>query len=508
MGYQEMPTPAETTLPSTTNGAGIADVDPAADGRRWWVLAVMSLAQLLIALDVTVVNVALPDAQRALGFSDSSRQWAITAYALTFGSLLLIGGRIADTLGRRRTLLVGLAVFGIGSALGGAAGNFAVLASARALQGVGGALLAPAALGTVQTTFTRATERARAFSVFGTVAGLGAAVGLLAGGLLTEHLNWRWTMYVNFVLGAITIIGTLLTVRPDRPTTRSRIDGIGTVLVTSGLFALVFGFSRAEVNGWAGTSTWASLTASGVLLVAFLAWQRRASAPLMPLRIFADRNRASSLVALLLVNTGIFAAFLFLTYYLQVTMHYSPVKTGTAFLPLIAGTLTGSVLALSVFPRFIGPRISIPIGMLLAAGNLLWLTQLTATSSYADAILPALVLLGVGVGVIYPTATNLGTSGVHEADQGVAGALVNTTQQVGGSIGIALLSTLSASATSSYIAAHGHRPDVLQHAAIHGYSVAYAVAAGIFLGGAVLSAVLYRNGIPEEIRSGEIPIAV
>ena len=498
--------PTGATTRETASSA--AKTQPEPDRRRWWVLAVMSLAQLLIALDVTVVNVALPEAQRALGFSDASRQWAITAYALTFGSLLLIGGRIADTLGRRRTLLIGLALFGIGSGLGGAAGSFGVLASARALQGVGGALLAPAALGTVQATFTRAAERARAFSVFGTVAGLGAAVGLLAGGILTEHLNWRWTMYVNLVLAAVTIAGTLVTVRSDRPATRSRIDLPGTVLVTGGLFALVFGFSRAEVDGWSGTATWSSLSVSAVLLIVFIAWQARASAPLMPLRIFADRNRAASLVALLLVNTGVFAAFLFLTYYLQLTLHYSPVQTGMAFLPLIAGTLAGSVLALSVFPRFIGPRVSIPLGMLLAAGNLAWLTQLDAHSSYTQAILPALVMLGMGVGVIFPTATNLGTSGVQEADHGVSGALVNTTQQVGGSIGIALLSTLSASATGSYIASHGTGAAVLQNATLHGYSVAYAVAAGIFVGGALLSALLYRNGIPEEIRSGEAPVVL
>lgn len=488
-------------------GAPPRRVGPPQRASRWWVLAVMSLAQLLIALDVTIVNVALPEAQQALGFSDASRQWAITAYALTFGSLLLIGGRIADRLGRRRTLLIGLALFGAGSALGGAAGSFEVLASARALQGVGGALLAPAALGTLQAIFTVPSERARAFSVFGTVAGMGAAIGLLAGGLLTEHLNWRWTMYVNLVLAVVAIAGTLLTLHADRPTTRTRIDLLGTGLVTGGLFALVFGFSRAEIGGWSATVTWSTLSASAFLLVAFLAWQTRAAAPLMPLRIFADRNRAAALVALLLVNTGIFAAFLFLTYYLQVTLQYTPVETGLAFLPLIAGTLAGSVLALSVFPRFVGPRVSIPIGMVLAAANLVWLTQLDTSSSYPQTILPALVMLGAGVGIIFPTATNLGTSGVDHTDHGIAGALVNTTQQVGGSVGIALLSTLSASATADYLAGHGTGTAALQDAALHGYSMAYAIAAGIFLGGALLTALLFRSGIPEEIRSGQMPTA-
>jgi EmrB/QacA subfamily drug resistance transporter len=495
--------PASTA--ETTPNLATADRTTTTGSRRWWVLAVMSLAQLLITVDATIVNVALPEAQLDLGFSDASRQWVITAYALAFGSLLLVGGRIADQLGRRRTLLIGLALFGVGSALGGAAPNFALLATARAVQGVGGALLAPAALGTIIATFTAAAERARAFSVFGTVAGVGAAIGLLAGGVLTEHLDWRWTLYVNLVLAAATLAATLCVVRPDKPERESRIDAVGTLLASVGLFALVFGFSRAETDGWTAAITWTSLTAAATLLAAFGWWQTRTGSPLVPLRIFADRNRAASLGALLMVNTGIFAAFLFLTYYLQQTLAYSPVETGIAFLPIIGGMFAGSALALNVLPRIAGPRITVPIGMLTAAGSMTWLTTIDAQTAYAAVILPALAILGVGIGLIYPTATNLGTVGVHGDDHGIAGALVNTTQQIGGSIGVALLSTLSASGATHYLSDHDG-VQALQQATLHGYSVAYIASAAIFVAGAVLTAILYRGGIPDEIRSGQIPV--
>ncbi|MER5453066.1 MFS transporter [Streptomyces sp. NPDC002766] len=499
-------TTATTPPPDTvTTGAARRDERGA---RRWWVLAVMSMAQLLITVDATIVNVALPEAQRALGFSDASRQWVITAYALAFGSLLLIGGRVADRLGRRRTLLIGLVLFGVGSALGGAAPGFGMLASARALQGVGGALLAPAALGTVTATFTARAERARAFSVFGTVGGMGAALGLLLGGVLTQDLDWRWTLYVNFVLAAVTLAATLLVVPADRPARARRIDTLGTALASTGLFGIVFGLSRAETDGWSAGVTWGTLIVSVLLLGAFIRRQTTAATPLVPLRIFADRNRAASLGALMMVNTGIFSAFLFLTYYLQQTLHYTPIKTGAAFLPIIGGTFVGSALALNLLPRFAGPRITIPIGMLTAAGSMLWLTTLNAHTGYAPVILLALTLLGLGVGLVFPVAINLATAGVHEDDHGVAGALVNTTQQIGGSIGVALLSTVSASATAHYLTAHaGARADLLQRAALHGYAVAYVISAAIFIAGGILAAIAYRSGVPDEVRNGQIPTA-
>src|SRR5690349_9317515 len=293
--------------------------------RRWWVLAVASVAQLMVVLDVTVVNIALPSAQRALAFSDADRQWVVTAYALAFGSLLLLGGKLSDLLGRNRTFMAGLAGFAAASALAGAAPNFAVLAAGRAAQGAFGALLAPSALAIVTATFANSPARGRAFAIFGAVAGIAGAVGLLLGGLLTEHLNWRWTLYVNLAFAAIGLIGAAAFLRlGDRPAHRPKIDLPGTVLVSAGLFLLVFGLSRAQAGGWHAPASWLSLTGAAVLLAAFTGWQTRAAAPLLPLRVLADRDRAASIIALTLASAGIYSVFLFLTYYLQAVQAYTP----------------------------------------------------------------------------------------------------------------------------------------------------------------------------------------
>jgi EmrB/QacA subfamily drug resistance transporter len=473
--------------------------------RRWWVLAVVCLAQLMITLDITIVNIALPAAQRDLGFSDAQRQWVITAYALAFGSLLLISGRVADRIGRRTALIAGLVVFGAGSALGGAAPDFSLLVIARVAQGVGGAMMAPAALAAVTTTFVNPKERARAFSVFGAVASVGGALGLLLGGLLTEHLDWRWTLYVNLAIAAITLIGALSFINRDVPAKRVPIDTFGTGLVTAGLFAVVFGFSRAETNGWGAPITWATLAASAVLLAVFGWWQTRTANPLLPLRILLDRERGASLSALMLVNVGMFAVFLFLTYYLQTSLNYTPVKTGLAFLPLIVGTIVGAVAGLNILSRYVGPRIIVPGGMLLAAANLAWLTQLRLDSSYWSDIAVPLLLLGVGLGTVFPLAISLSTARLDDADNGVGGAAVNTTQQVGGSIGIALLSTLAASAASGYLKTRDATdPVVLAHATLHSYAVAYWIAAAIFAGGAVVIGALYRPGLAAKPEPADI----
>ena len=474
--------------------------------RRWWVLAVVCLAQLMITVDITIVNIALPDAQRDLGFSDAQRQWVITAYALAFGSLLLISGRIADRIGRRNALLIGLAVFGGGSALGGAAPDFAMLVLARVAQGVGGAFMAPAALASVSATFVDPKERSRAFSVFGAIAAVGGALGLLLGGVLTEHLNWRWTLYVNLVIAAITLAGTFLFIGRDVSAKRVPIDLIGTGLVTAGLFGVVFGFSQAETNGWSAPVTWVTLVVSAVLLGVFGWWQTRAANPLLPLRILLDRERGASLSALMLVNVGLFAVFLFLTYYLQTSLGYTPVKTGIAFLPLIAGTIVGSGIGVNVLPRYVGPRLIVPAGMLIAAVNLVWLTRLELDSSYWSDIAAPLTLLGVGLGLVMPLALSLSTARLDEADDGVAGAAVNTTQQVGGSVGIALLSTLAASAATGYLKTRNAAdPTVLAHATLHSYAVAYWIAAAIFAGGAVVVAALYRPG--RSATTGDLDLA-
>ncbi len=479
-------------------------LEVARDPRRWWTLVVVCLAQLMLVVDLTIVNIALPAAQRDLGFSNASRQWVITAYALAFGSLLLIGGRVADRLGRRTALLIGLVVFGVGSGLGGAAPDFAVLLMARVLQGVGGALLAPAALATMTVTFVDPKERATGFSVFGAIGAVGGAVGLLLGGFLTEHVDWRSTLFVNLGIAAVTLLGALLVIDRDVARERKRLDVLGTVLVSLGVFALVFGFNRAQTNGWGATLTLVSLGASVVLLSVFAWWQTRASNPLLPLRILLDRDRGASLSALMLANVGMFGVFLFLTYYLQLTLHYSPVKTGLAFMPLIGGTIVGAGIGLQFLPRFTGPRFIVPGGMLIAAACLAWLTRLGFHTGYWAGIFPPLLVLGLGMGLIFPPAISLSTARLHDDDNGVGGALVNTTQQVGGSVGIALLSTLAASAATAYLKSHhGTRTVLVAHATVRSYAVAYWIAAGIFAVGAVMIGSLYRPGIPDELRAND-----
>ena len=365
--------------------------------RRWWVLAVASVAQLMVVLDVTVVNIALPSAQRALAFSDADRQWVVTAYALAFGSLLLIGGKLSDLLGRTRTFVIGLAGFAAASALAGAAPDFAVLAAGRAAQGAFGALLAPAALAIVTATFAGSPARGRAFAIFGAVAGIAGAVGLLLGGLLTEHLNWRWTLYVNLAFAAIGLIGAAAFLRrPDRPARRPQLDLPGTALVSAGLFLLVFGLSRAEVGGWHAAASWLSLTGAAVLLAAFAGWQYRAAAPLLPPRVLADRDRAASIIALTLASAGIYSVFLFLTYYLQTVQAYTPVRTGLAFLPMVATTITGSVLGANVLLTRVGPRLTLPLGMLASAAGRVSRGPMRVSSTFAPRIEPVMVVATMG----------------------------------------------------------------------------------------------------------------
>jgi EmrB/QacA subfamily drug resistance transporter len=463
--------------------------------RRWWTLATVALAQLMVVLDATVVNIALPAAQADLDFSDGQRQWIITAYSLAFGSLLLLGGRLSDLWGRKRTFLIGLGGFAIASALGGAAPTFEVLVGARALQGAFAALLAPTALAVLTTTFTIPKERARAFGVFGAIAGAGGAIGLLLGGFLTEQFDWRWNLYINVVIAAIAAVGTVLFVRHvARTGPRPKLDLPGTVLVSGALFLLVYGFSNAETEGWDSPYTWGMLAASAVLLVAFVLWQRRAAHPLLPLSIVLDRNRGAAYSSVLIAGAGMFGIFLFVTYYLQTSLGYSPMQTGFSFLPMIAMLVLAAQLSTNIFaPRF-GPKVVVPFGMLVAATGMVLLTRLDEQSAYAPDILVPLMILGFGMGSIMPASMQTATLGVDRSFAGVASAMVNTSQQVGGSIGTALLNTLAATAATEYIAARTPATEqVLADAAIHSYSVAYWWGAAFFAFGAVLAALLFRR---------------
>jgi len=484
-----------------------SSADPHHD-RRWLILGVIGIAQLLVVLDVTIVNIALPSAQQDLGFSDDARQWVITAYALAFGSLLLLGGRIADLFGRKWMFVTGLLGFAGASALGGAAQSFGLLVGARALQGVFAALLAPAALSLLAATFTDPGERAKAFGVFGAIAGAGGAFGLLLGGALTEVLDWRWCLYVSILFAVpAAIAGTRLLHHVPAPN-RPRLDVPGTLAASSGLFSLVFGLARAETDGWGDPVTLGFLVASAVLLAGFVALQRRAAHPLLPLRVVVDRNRGGSYLAIATAGAGIFGVFLFLTFYLQRTKGLSPLETGLAFLPMnFAIIATATIVSTRLLART-GPRPLVPLGMMLGALGMALLTRIGVDTGYASHVLPSLILIGVGFGLIIAPSIATATLGVPPHDLGVASAMVNTSQQIGGSIGTALLSTLAASATTDFIAGRGPAPDVLRQAAVEGYTTAFWVAAGIFAIGALVCGSLLRPGTRPAIVHGAAEPAV
>jgi EmrB/QacA subfamily drug resistance transporter len=463
--------------------------------RRWAVLTLLAIAQLMVVLDATIVNIALPSAQKALAFSNDNRQWIVTAYALAFGSLLLLGGRISDLFGRKWTFVIGLLGFAGASAVAGAAQSFGMLVGARAVQGAFGALLAPAALSLLTTTFTDPGERARAFGIYGGIAGAGASIGLLLGGVLTDALNWRYTMYVNLLFAGGAAIGALILLVNQRPAERPHFDIPGILTVSGGLFSLVYGFSHAQTTSWGNTTTIAFLAVAAALLAAFMAIERRAAHPLLPLRVIADRDRGASFLSVGISGAAVFAVFMFLTYFMQQNLGLSPVASGLAFLPLTATVVVSSMLSSTrLVPRF-GPRPLVVAGMLLGAAGMLYLTGLGVHSSYAADILPSLLIMGVGFGMIFAPAFSHATLGVDDNDAGVASATVNATQQVGGSIGVALLSTVAASAVSSFIGGARPTPSLMAAATVHGYTTAFFWAAGIFALGAIVAGVLFRPGV-------------
>ncbi|MFI1965678.1 MFS transporter [Streptomyces pathocidini] len=481
------------------------------DPRRWRALVFIALAQLMVVLDATIVNIALPSAQADLGISDGNRQWVITAYALAFGGLLLFGGRIADLWGRKRTFVVGLLGFAAASALGGAAAGTGTLLGARALQGAFGALLAPAALSLLAVTFTEAKERAKAFGIYGAIAGGGGAVGLILGGVLTEYMDWRWTFFVNIPFAIAAATGAYFVIRePAGGRNRSPLDIPGVALSTLGLVALVYGFTRAESDGWTDGFTIALFVAAAVLLAAFALVEARVKAPLLPLRVVTERNRGGVYASLGLAVIAMFGLFLFLTYYLQVVKGYSPVKTGFAFLPMIVGMITGSTQIGARLMTRVPPRALMTPGFLVAGIGMLLLTQLEVGSSYAGLILPAQLLLGLGMGTAFMPAMSLATHGVQPRDAGVASAMVNTSQQVGGAIGTALLNTIAASATTAYATSHaaeaqaagGPAVKLLQlESMVHGYTAAIWWAVGILALSATIAFTLITT------RGGGGPVA-
>ncbi len=460
---------------------------------RWMVLALLGTAQLMVVLDATIVNIALPSAQTDLGFSTDSRQWVVTAYALAFGSLLLLGGKLGDLFGRKWTFIAGLAGFSVASALGGLAPSFGVLVAARTLQGMFGALLAPSALSLLTVTFAGSPDRPKAFGIFGAIAGGGASVGLLLGGILTEALSWRWCLYVNLVIAIPTaLVAFRLLVNqgdPDRP----KIDIPGVLTASSGLFALVYGFSSAETRSWSAPATIISLAASVVLLTAFVLIERRASHPLLPLHIVRDRARGASYASILLAGAGVFGAFLFLTYFMQQNLGFSPLVTGVAFLPMTATIVVSSTTSQTKLLPRTGPKPLVIFGMAMGVIGMILLTRLTPTSSYATHVLPSLLILGIGMGTIFAPAFGTATLGVDRHEAGVASAMVNTSQQVGGSVGTALLSTVFATSAAAFAGSHPHGPGAQAAAMVHGYTTAFWWSAGLFAVGLLIAVLVFPN---------------
>jgi EmrB/QacA subfamily drug resistance transporter len=485
-----------TTTERPRPAARPAKAPPAPDRHagRWWALVVLAMAQLMVVLDATIVNIALPTAQHDLGFSDSGRQWVVTGYALAFGSLLLLGGRLSDSLGRKKMFLIGLIGFALASALGGAAQGIEMLIAARVLQGAFGAALAPAALSLLSTTFTSPTERGKAFGIFGAISGAGGAVGLLLGGFLTEYASWRWCLYVNLIIAAAAVLGATLKLHDEPVRARARLDLPGVLTAVGGLVALVYGLGNAETDGWGDPKTYGFIAVGVIVLIAFVVIERRVANPLLPLRVVLDRNRGGAYAAVAVAGAAMFGVMLFLTYYLTNILGFTPVQTGLAFMPMLGGImLTATTVGSMLTPR-IGPRPLVPIGALAAAGAMVYLTRLDLHSSYVGGVLPGLILMGLGMGLIFAPTQNTATSGVRHTDAGVASAMINTAQQIGGSVGTALLSSFAATASADYLKGRTENPVTKALAAIDGYHTVFWWSAALFVVCAVVSGLLLRSG--------------
>jgi EmrB/QacA subfamily drug resistance transporter len=468
------------------------------DPKRWLALAVIGLAQLMVILDASIVNIALPSAQADLGISDANRQWILTAYTLAFGGLLLLGGRIADYTGRKRTFIIGLLGFAGASALGGVAQNQEMLFAARGLQGAFGALLAPAALSLITVTFTEPKERAKAFGVFGAISGGGAAIGLILGGVLTEYASWRWCLGVNVPIAIGAALAAVPIVHESKAHGDTSYDIPGALLGTAGLVALVYGFTEAAKDdvGWTATSTVVWLTVAVVLLAAFLVLESRIRNPLLPLAIVKDRNRGGSFLLFLLVGAGLFAMFLFLTLYLQVVLEYSPLRAGFAFLPFSLGIIFSAGFVAQLLPR-VGPRPLMLGGLTMATLAMLWLTQISPDSSYFTHVLPPMAVMSVGLAGVFIPASSTALFGVGGHDAGIASAVLNTSQQIGGSLGLALLSTLYASGVTDFMTENQLQPvetpfgvQPPADALVHGYAVSFFWGAVLFAAALVVAAVM------------------
>jgi len=474
------------------------------DPNRWRALIVIAIAQLMVVLDASIVNIALPAMQQDLGMTDANRQWVITAYTLAFGGLLLLGGRIADYQGRKRMFIVGLIGFAAASFLGGLSTTQGMLFGARALQGVFAALLAPAALSLISVTFTESKERARAFGVFGAISGGGAAIGLVAGGLLTEYASWHWTLLVNTPVAIIAVLLAIPFVRESRATGNTSYDIPGAITATLGLVSVVYGITKAGSVGWGATSTLTFLGIGVVLLIIFIVIEAKTSHPLLPLRILTNRNRGGAYLASFFIGVGLFAMFLFLTFFFQGVLGYSPLKSGLLFLPFSAGVVVSAGIASQLMPR-VGPRWVTTGGFALAVVGMLMLLRLNPSSAYVGDILPSLILISLGMGLIFVPLSAVSLYAVGDRDAGVASAVLNTSQQIGGSVGVAFLNTIAASATAAYIIANqlqAPTPDAL----VAGFHRGFIWAAGILLFAGVIWVVLVTM-TKKDMAANDAPMA-
>jgi len=459
---------------------------PRRETNPWLVLVLICIAQFMVILDATIVNVALPSIQRDLGLGEANLQWIVNAYALVFGGFLLLGGRAGDLLGRKRLFLIGLVIFTVASLLNGLSVSSGMLIGSRALQGLGAALISPAALSIISTTFSEGAERARALGVWAAIAIGGSAVGLVLGGFLTESFSWPWIFYVNVPVGVVAFVLSMLLVPESRDVHAARgFDVAGAVTVTGGLMALVYAIVKAETAGWTAGTTVAFFALAAILLVTFVLIELRSSAPLVRLSIFRVRSLTTANLVMFLVAAGMFAMFFFNTLYIQRVLGFGPLKAGLAFLPFTAGIMVSAGIASQFAPR-IGVRPVASAGMLLSAGGMLLLARLPVDGSYAVDLLPAILLTSLGMGAVFMPLTLVATTGLDDQDQGLASGLFNTSQQIGGALGLAILSTIAAGRTAAF---DGDKAAAL----VNGFHWAFAGGALFVLGGLGLMLALLRQ---------------
>ncbi|MFL5887053.1 MAG: MFS transporter [Thermoleophilaceae bacterium] len=480
----------------------------AAISNKWLILALVAIAQFMVVLDVSVVNVALPSIQTGLHFSQANLQWVVNAYTLLFGGLLLLGGRAADLFGRRRLFMIGITIFTAASLLNGLASSEGMLVAGRALQGLGAALVSPAALSIITTTFAEGRERTQALGIWSAISAGGGAFGLLAGGALTQALSWPWIFFVNVPIGVAALVLAARYLPESRSELRGRVDFAGAASVTGGLVVLVYAIVKAQVWGFGSSRTLALAALALALIAGFVAIQRRSRAPLIRLDIFRIRSLASANAVMLLVVSGMFATFFFVSIYVQELLGYSPLKTGLAFLPMTAGIVVGAGIAQQLIAR-IGVRATALIGMSLASVGLFTLSGLPVSGTYAANLLPSFGLLSVGLGLVFAPITLIATTNVDARDAGLASGLLNTSQQVGGALGLAILSTLAANHTSTVLGGLGHVPSAADRASalVDGFHTAFAVGGGLMAAGVIVLATLLRNSDVSRINTSEPVLA-